>query len=191
MKIKDMILVAMFAVLTSVGAYISIPIPTVPITLQFMFCVLSGAILGSKRGALSQIIYVLLGLIGLPVFAGGTGGINHVFSPTFGYLIGFILCAFIVGKFAENMKQYSAVKIFLGGLVGLFVVYTIGVAYLYLILNFVVKSPVDVIGALKIGFLPFVLKDVLVTALSAAVAKAIVPRLHEAGLLERKAKYEA
>ncbi|MCX7950699.1 MAG: biotin transporter BioY, partial [Clostridiales bacterium] len=77
-KTSDMTKIAMFSVLTALGAYIQIPIPYVPITLQVLFCVLSGIILGSRKAAFSQIIYVLIGLVGLPVFAGGTGGIQTI-----------------------------------------------------------------------------------------------------------------
>lgn len=178
-----MILIAMFAILTAVGAMISIPIPPVPITLQFLMCLLSGAILGSKRGAMSQILYVFMGLVGLPIFAGGKGGIGHIMSPTFGYLIGFIVCAFIVGKAVEVSKEFSAIRVFIGGMIGLLMTYAIGVAYLYLILNYVVKSPMDLIGAIKIGFLPFIVKDSIMAGIGAGISMAIVPRLKKSGLI--------
>lgn len=82
MKIRDLILVAMFAALTAIGAFIKIPIPYVPFTLQFLFCAFAGMILGARLGALSQIIYVAIGLAGIPVFTEG-GGIGYVFKPTF------------------------------------------------------------------------------------------------------------
>jgi len=98
---RDLILVALFAALTAVGAFIKIPIPYVPFTLQYFFCALAGIILGSKLGALSQIIYVAVGLVGAPVFTDG-GGITYIFKPTFGYLIGFIVAAYVIGKIREK-----------------------------------------------------------------------------------------
>jgi biotin transport system substrate-specific component len=178
-----MILIAMFAILTAVGAFISIPIPPVPVTLQFLMCLLSGAILGAKRGAMSQILYVFMGLVGLPIFAGGKGGIGHLMSPTFGYLIGFIVCAFIVGKAVESSKEFSVWRVFAGGIIGLLITYVIGVSYLYLILNYVVKSPMDIMGAIKIGFLPFALKDSVMAGIGAGISRIIVPRLKESGLI--------
>ncbi|HCD71273.1 MAG TPA: BioY family transporter, partial [Thermovirga lienii] len=83
---KTMVLAAMFAVLTTVGAYIRVPMPVVPFTLQTAFVLLAGVLLGSRIGALSQVLYIIIGLLGLPVFAGGAGGLQTVFRPTFGFL---------------------------------------------------------------------------------------------------------
>ena len=91
-KTKDFITVSLFAALTAVGAFISIPLGAVPITLQLLFTLLSGILLRENLGALSQIVYISLGLIGLPIFAGGKGGIGILLSPTFGFLIGYIIC---------------------------------------------------------------------------------------------------
>lgn len=89
-KIKDLTLMALFAALTAVGAFITIPVPPVPFSLQIFFAILAGALLGSRRGAISVAVYVLLGLCGLPVFTKGAG-LSYIFQPTFGYLAGFIL----------------------------------------------------------------------------------------------------
>lgn len=187
MKTKDMVLIAMFAILTAVGALISIPIPPVPVTLQYLMAMLTGAILGARRGAMAQILYVFMGLIGLPVFAGGTGGIGHVLSPTFGYLIGFILCAFIVGLVSDRVRDLNAVKLFAGGLLGLAVTYIAGVLYLYAILNTVADSSISLMGAIQVGFLPFVIKDTVMTAVGVFVIRAVVPRLEQSKVLEARA----
>ena len=89
-----MALTALFAALISVGGRITIPIPYVPITLQTLFTVLAGLLLGSKLGAVSSALYVLMGLLGLPVFSAGAGP-AYVFHPTFGYMIGFIVGAWL------------------------------------------------------------------------------------------------
>ena len=99
---KEIILVALFAALTAAGAFIKIPIPYVPFTLQFLFCALAGILLGAKLGGLSQISYVAMGLIGIPVFTEG-GGPAYIFQPTFGYLIGFIMGSYVIGKITETM----------------------------------------------------------------------------------------
>ena len=131
---KDMILVSLFAALTAVGGFIRIPIPYVPFTLQFLFCAFAGILLGSKLGALSQIIYVAVGLIGIPIFTQG-GGPSYIFQPTFGYLIGFIVGAFVIGKITESHSEIKFSKALFSVLAGLFFVYLFGVTHLYLIFN--------------------------------------------------------
>ena len=101
---RDLILVSLFTALMVVGAFIKIPFPLLPITLQPFFCAFAGLILGSRLGALSQIIYVVMGLVGLPVFTQG-GGLIYVFVPSFGFLLGFILGAYVIGRISENFKK--------------------------------------------------------------------------------------
>lgn len=86
--IKSMALISLFAALTTVGAYLKVPVPVVPFTFQ-VFVSISGILLGPKNGAFAQLLYAILGLIGIPVFTQG-GGISYIFNPTFGYIIGFI-----------------------------------------------------------------------------------------------------
>src|SRR5690606_41849153 len=102
---KEMVLTSLFTALTAVGAFLSIPVGSVPITLQSLFVVLSGLLLGPKLGALSQLIYVLLGLSGVRIFAGFSGGPQTVFTPSFGFLIGFIFAAFIVGRIVHRDRK--------------------------------------------------------------------------------------
>ncbi len=119
MKTRDMIMVSIFAVLTAIGAFIKIPIPYVPFTLQWLFCAISGIVLGAKLGALSQILYVVMGLIGIPIFTEG-GGLYYIFKPTFGYLIGFIVASFVIGELSSKIKTFSFIKSLLCILSGLF-----------------------------------------------------------------------
>ena len=109
LKVRDMILVALFTALTAIGAFIKIPIGVVPINLQFLFTALAGIMLGSRLGCISQLVYVVLGLIGIPVFTAG-GGIGYVFKPTFGYLLGYIIGAYVIGKIAEESKRPSYLR---------------------------------------------------------------------------------
>ena len=96
--------ISLFASLTSIGAFIKIPLPVVPFTLQILFVFLAGCLLGSKKGMMSQLLYVGIGLIGIPVFASG-GGPEYVLKPTFGYLIGFIVAAFVIGSIVEKARE--------------------------------------------------------------------------------------
>ena len=136
---KKMILASFFTVLTAIGAFIRIPLPFVPIVLQGLFVILSGMVLGSKWGAISQLAYVTVGIAGLPVFTGG-GGIGYVFHPTFGYLIGFIFASYTVGLFIEKSKKHDFKTTVIASLIGTIVIYLIGVPYLALILKFVLKQ---------------------------------------------------
>ena len=91
-----MIYISIFAILTAIGARIAVPFPLVPFTLQTMFCMLAGLLLGPKYGAASQAFYMMMGLVGIPVFTGG-GGLSSIFMPSFGYVVGFVACAWITG----------------------------------------------------------------------------------------------
>lgn len=136
---RNLTFIALFAVLTSVGARINIPLPVIPFTLQTMFCVLAGLVLGAKLGAASQALYLLLGLLGVPVFVGGSG-LGYVLSPSFGYILGFIACAWLCGylteKKLESAESISKLSYFLISLAGIAVIYAFGVTYLYMVKNF-------------------------------------------------------
>src|SRR3989338_884787 len=109
---QGMILAALFAALTAVAAQVKIPLSftPVPITLQTLMVLLSGAMLGARYGALSQFIYLVLGAAGLPVFAGGSGGIASLFGPTGGYLFSYPIAAFIVGYMTESKGIRKSLK---------------------------------------------------------------------------------
>jgi len=179
-RTKDFILVALFAGLTAVGAFISIPLGAVPITLQLLFTLLSGILLGGNLGALSQIVYVILGLVGLPIFAGGKSGVGIIFSPTFGFLIGYIICAFIVGRFCERLitkKKNLLFNILLTCTLGVMLVYLFGVPYMYIILTRINKVSMTFIGALKAGCLIFLPGDCLKILLSSLLAVKLIPAI--------------
>lgn len=185
---KDMTLIAVFTALTAIGAQLSLPTDPVPFTLQVLFCMYSGVLLGSKKGALSQILYVLIGLVGIPVFAGFKGGIQTAMSPTFGYLLGFIVCSYVVGKIIESFKEVNILKLALATISGLLVVYIIGVPYLYLILNKVVNSPITFSQAVKTGFSVFIIQDLIKCAIVSVTSLAIIPALKRSGYFKVKDK---
>ncbi|MDR5588836.1 MULTISPECIES: biotin transporter BioY [Clostridium] len=142
----------MFAVITAICAQISIPFFQVPFTMQVFAIVLSAVILGYKKAFISQIIYILLGAIGLPVFAGFKGGIQALLGPTGGYITSFLLMVLIIGYFSEKYNDNYFIISFSGTL-GIIICYIIGTAQLAFILNITFS------GALKIGVLPFVIFD--------------------------------
>ena len=113
-KESELFWVISFSILTAISAQVSIPIKPVPITLQTMVVLLAGAFLGSKNGAYSQVLYIFLGVIGLPVFAqtaDGTMGIARLIGPTGGYLLAFPLAAYMVGNLTEKSQKYLNVII--------------------------------------------------------------------------------
>lgn len=129
---KDMVLFAFFTALIAIGAFIRIPVPVCPFTLQLLFTTMAGLLLGARRGAASVAVYVALGLIGLPVFTSG-GGPSYIFQPTFGYLPGFIGGAFVTGLIAHREGQPSLRRLLAANFAGLAVVYLCGTAYLAMI----------------------------------------------------------
>ena len=144
---KKIIYTGLFASLIIIGAQLKISNPIVPFTLQFLFVALAGLILGAKYGAMSVIIYLCLGLAGLPVFANG-GGISYIAKPTFGYLAGFIVCAFITGLISFKLKP-SVTCYFTASIIGLVILHIIGIPYLYLSLKYIQHSTVSFINVFK------------------------------------------
>jgi len=149
---RELSLVALFAALTGIGGFIRIPIPYVPLTLQTLMVMFSGLILGGKLGALSQLVYILVGLMGIPIFAHG-GGFGYVLQPTFGYLLGFICGAYIIGKITERRDSLKHSLLFLALVAGTLAIYVPGVTVLYFNLNFIQQKAVSLSTAIKIGCL--------------------------------------
>ncbi len=157
---RDLAILPIFSVLTAIGAFIRIPIGIVPVSLQTVFVVLSALLLG-KKAFYAQLIYVLLGLMGLPIFTGG-GGIGYILTPTFGYLLGFITAAYIMGSIKEKLGDIKFYKLALISLVGLLVIYSFGVSYLYLLKNMILPgAPIALYSAIKFGALLFLPMDTL------------------------------
>lgn len=171
---KNLTLIGLFTALIAVGAFIRIPVPVVPFTLQFLFTTLAGLLLGGKNGAISVGVYILLGLIGLPVFASG-GGIGYVFNPTFGYLIGFCAGAYLTGKIANAKPQPSFKRLLIACFSGLFAVYLFGMAYYSIISNFYLGDPVGLWPLFLYGFILAVPGDISLCILSSILAKRLIP----------------
>jgi biotin transport system substrate-specific component len=151
-----MIYVALVAALTCIGGFLSVPLFPVPFTLQTLFVYLGGSLLGSKRGAISQILFLFIGLSGVPVFTMG-GGPGYILQPTFGYLAGFPVGAFVLGAWVERTKMSNGVlKLYFAHLLALVVVFSIGVAYLYLNVNYILGKEMNMVYSVSSGFLVFI-----------------------------------
>lgn len=170
---------AVMAALTAVGAFIRFPLGAMSFTLQDMFTVLAGVLLGWKWGAASQAVYVALGLLGLPIFTQG-GGLGYVFQPSFGFLLGIIPAAAITGALAgERGEPRRVVSACIGGLA---VMYLVGVPYMGMILNLYMGKGLSVWTIIKTGLLIYLPGDALKVAVVTAAAPALCRRLKRAEL---------
>ncbi|MDL2258058.1 biotin transporter BioY [Eubacteriales bacterium OttesenSCG-928-K08] len=144
-KTQQMLLASMFSALTAIGAFIKIPMPPypVPMTLQTMFVFLSGLLLPARTAFYSQLVYVLLGLIGIPIFTNG-GGIAYLLDPTFGYLLAFLACAPLMSKLAEQTLYKGRRVAFSAGCLAIILgVQVLGVAYMSLVYSQHLASPLS------------------------------------------------
>ena len=146
----------------------------VPFSLLPILVLTSGLVLGARYGALALIVYIFLGLLGLPVFASAPfGGIGYIFKPSFGYLLGYILAAYVVGKIYNRKSLASAVVAVLAGLIAL---YAIGLSYLYLALRVFLHQPTSVAIVFTTGFLPFIATDLIKAGIAAWAGNEVVKR---------------
>jgi biotin transport system substrate-specific component len=177
-RLKLMVYSSMMATLMAVGAYIAIPVGPVPIVLQNLFVMLAALLLGGRWGFISVCVYLLAGAVGLPVFAGGTGGLGKFVGPTGGYLIGFAIAAYLIGTISERGQGMVVVDI-LAMLVGTIVVYAVGVSWLKVITGMTFSK------AIAVGVLPFLLGDVLKIAAAIPIVKSLRPMIAERILVLR------
>jgi biotin transport system substrate-specific component len=156
--------VAVFVILTTLGAFVRIPLPftPVPITLQTFFVLLSGSFLGASLGALSQIIYIALGVAGLPIFTVSGSGLLYLAGPTTGYLFGFILASFLIGK-CLKYQNHSLISVFTFFLLADVLILGSGLAWLKFILGYKFSK------LLSIAVLPFIPGDLSKACLAAVI----------------------
>ncbi len=167
-SIKNMVLCGIFTALIVIGTFIRIPIPAVPFTLQFLFTNLAGLVLGKKRGTLSVAIYILIGLIGFPVFATG-GGLDYVLRPTFGYMIGFLFGTFVAGLISQKKKNTG--NLILAGFVNMAIVYFVGIIYFYLITRYYMGESAGIGYILIYCFLITLPGDIISVIIGANITK--------------------
>ena len=146
-----------FITLTTLGAFVRIPLPftPVPITLQTFFVLLAGALLGKRLGLFSQLGYIFLGSLGLPIFAGAIGGLAALFGPTGGYLLGFVFAAYVIGRMLSIKERATFSWVVLAMAIGSLLIYLPGAIQLALITQLGFKK------ALLAGVIPFLPGDIL------------------------------
>jgi len=159
---------SLLAALIAAGAYLALPIGPVPIVLQNFFVFLSGILLGPRWGAASVGVYLMAGALGLPVFAGGIGGIGRFAGPTGGYLLGYLPAVFVIGWISKKSKGRGALDV-LAMVCGSIVIYTCGVSWLKIL------SGMTLAKTLAVGMYPFILGDGLKIAAAVPIVKALRP----------------
>jgi biotin transport system substrate-specific component len=173
----DVTLVGMFAALMAIGANITswapfLQVANVPLSMQPFFCILAGLLLGSRLGAISMIVYALVGIAGAPVFAQFNAGIGVMFESTGGFIISYILTAYTVGKIIEVSKEKKRTTFMVSSFVGIALIYVIGTSYLWLALNMWMNAPISYGGAWAV-MAWFIVKDAAFTILGALIAPRI------------------
>ncbi|WP_285769057.1 biotin transporter BioY [Peribacillus sp. SI8-4] len=176
MKARSISYVAFFTALTAVGAAIKIPVPYIPFTLQILAVYLAGALLGPRLGSLSIVCYVGIGLLGVPVFAEG-GGLGYLFKPTFGYLLGYILGAYVNGWLICRFDLSSIRSIFVANAATLLTVYLFGCIWLYGAMKWFADAPLSLGQTVLYGFIIPAPGDVLLCMLCAIIIQRVRPRL--------------
>ena len=176
-RTRNMVFCALFVPLIAIGAYIRIPVPVVPFTVQFLFTMMAGLLLGGKTGAVSVCIYIVMGLLGLPVFAEG-GGPAYLLKPSFGYLIGFAAASYVTGTIANQVRDPGYQRLLAANLAGLGIVYGLGLGYYCLISYCYLGNPVGLWPLFLYGFVFAVPGDAVLCVIGAFLGKRIIPMIH-------------
>ncbi|MCK5849001.1 MAG: biotin transporter BioY [Caldisericia bacterium] len=181
MSVRYMVVIGLFIALFTLSSVfpIYIPISPVPITLHVFFVMLSGVILGKKFGTISVVIWILIGIFGLPVFSGGKSGIMVILGPTGGFLVGFIVCSYIVG-YMVNRFGYRLNTIILSGFIGLLFIYIIGCLGFFGSFYFLHK-PITLLQSIKLSVFPFIPFDIVKIFFSSLICFRVHKSLKESG----------
>lgn len=176
LKLRMMIVTALFAAIIGVMAQITIPLPLVPITGQTLAIGLAATILGSRYGTLSVILYLIIGATGVPVFAELSGGISKLVGPTGGYLVGFLPSAFIIGWILEK-TSFTFKNAMIANTIAMFITLAFGTAWLK------IAAELSWTAAMTGGFTPFIIVGLIKAALASWIGVLVRNRLISANLL--------
>lgn len=170
----DITFVGMFAALMAIGANITswapfLQVAGVPLSMQPFFAILAGLLLGSRLGSLSMAIYMLVGIAGAPVFAKFSGGIGVIFSSTGGFILSYIVTAYVVGKIIERNSKPQLPTFMIASFVGILLIYVVGTNYMYVAVNTWLEA--DMGYGYAWGIMTwFAVKDIAFTILGAFIA---------------------
>ena len=184
----DVVLCGLFAALIAVGAFIRITLPTQPypftFSLQWLFVLLAGMLLGAKLGAMSVGAYLLIGLVGVPVFVHG-GGPQYIFRAGFGFLLGFLLAAFLIGLLTKRLPRLGGkgfagefIRLMIAAVVGLAAYYFVGIVYYYFMYSCVLETPAQWgLGIAIAGCMTTFLPDLALCVVAALLSTRLRPAL--------------
>ena len=173
--IVKLTLSALFCTLICVGSFIRIPMPNMmPMTLQTFFVLLTALVLPFKSSILATVTYMTLGLVGLPIFSGG-GGLGYVLMPNFGFIIGFVVATVIISAITEKLKCRGLRQYIVISLLGIAIIYIIGILYFAFITNVYNNNSYSAIWFIQTVFLPFLPKEIICIILSSLSAYKIRP----------------
>ena len=163
MKTKKLIYCALFGAVICIMSLISIPTQPIPLNMALFGVLLAGGMLGKRYGTLSVVVYILLGAVGIPVFAGFRGGIAVLAGPTGGYIAGYLIIAFLTGLIYEKTKKFKyTIPVMI---ISVILCYVFGTAWYY----YIMKS--GVVSALSLCVLPFIPADIIKVVMAALVLK--------------------
>ena len=186
-RLKSMVFVALMAAFLCIFSPISIPLPLVPITLQTFAVFVASALLGWKKGTIAVFIYLLVGLIGMPVFSGWTGGFSSFATPSSGYIIGFLFTAlltgFLIDRFSRQFWMYPVAMA-----AGLAVCYLFGTIWFLVYMNVWMSTPYSFWEAVLICVLPFLVGDAVKIAAATALSYPLRKQLVRNGVLTERRK---
>lgn len=166
---------ALFCTLICVGSFIRFPMPNLmPMTLQTFFVLLTGLLLPLKASTLATVSYMVLGLVGLPIFSGG-GGLGYVLMPNFGFIIGFVISSVIISVVTQKLKNRQLWQYIVISLLGVAAIYIIGILYFAFITNVYNNNDYSAIWFIQTIFLPFLPKEIICIILSSLSAYKIRP----------------
>ena len=181
-RTKKITLLAIFIALITIGAFIRIPLPITTFSLQIVFTTLSGLLLGSVYGGLSVLLYIVLGLIGVPIFTAG-GGFGYVMQPTFGYLIAFMIGAFVAGLIVERSKTKSYLVYIVASLINMVIVFAIGIFYSYMITTYYLGQSMTIKSILVGVIAGLMVPDIFLCTITALLAKKLSPFVNKGSVI--------
>jgi len=179
-RTNELVFGGMFTALMAVGAFIKVMLPIGPFlvtfSLQFLFALLAGVFLGDKKGVLCVLTYLIIGLLGIPVFAHG-GGIGYILKPTFGFLIGFAAAAFVCGRVLSIQSKQGFLNILISAFCGEMVYYLCGLIYYYFMFNYYIggNDPIGITELIRVWFLSTVAADFGLCVLASLLSVRLLP----------------
>lgn len=178
MKTNQLTRISLMLALLVVCSQFAVPIGPVPITLQTLIILIIGLVLPAKMAVITTGLYLVIGLIGMPVFAQGTGGFHSVLSPSFGFILSFIPATWFMAKFLEKSPLNSHVSHMVAVIIGNAIIYSVGLLYMNFILSVYMGNQLTLTEVLWAGMIPFLPGDVAKSIVAVIAAKQLQKQLH-------------